>query len=88
MIDQPAPTPSAPPRSPFDIRDPEVSAGLLLLAVVLLTDDDGRRFPLWPEAWGMAPPLNSVLILLFLVFAIRHIARYTRQAVANVRDAA
>ena len=74
-------------RSPFDLRHPETTACLLMLAVVLLTGDDARRFPIWPDAWGLAPPLNSVLVLLALILMIHRIGSYAAEATSNVRDA-
>lgn len=74
-------------RSPFDLRHPDTAACLLMLAVVLLTGDDARRFPIWPEAWGLAPPLNSVLVLLALVLMIHRIAAWTGEAASSDRGA-
>lgn len=91
MNDVTPPTPAdarpEPVRSPLDMRHPETAACLLMLAVVLLTGDDARRFPLWPEAWGLAPPLNSVLLLLALILMIHRIASYTAEAASNLRNA-
>ncbi len=81
--------PKSPPktvRSPLDVRDPESAACLLMLAVVLFTGDDVRRLPLWPEAWGLAPPLSSILVLLALALCIHRIGRYAAEAASNVRD--
>lgn len=78
---------TAKPLSPYDLRHPETAATLLLMVVVLATSDDGQRFPIWPEAWGMAPPLNSILVLAFLALAVRQIARYSAQAASNIRNA-
>mgnify|MGYP001551201537 CR=1 FL=1 len=86
MTDTPPPADlSAAPPSPLDVREPETAACLLLLAVVLLSGDDARRLPLWPEAWGLAPPLNSLLLLLALVFMIYRIGRYTAAAAPHGR---
>lgn len=80
-------TPSTPAKvkSPWDIRDPESTACLLMLAVVLFNGDDARRLPFWPEAWGLAPPLTSVLVLLFLVLAVHRIGRYASETAAHSR---
>ena len=86
MTDQDAPTAPA-VRSPTDIRHPETAACLLMLAVALLNGDDAQSLPLWPEAWGSAPPLTGVLVLLALALCIHRLGRYAAEAASNIRKA-